>query len=391
MNFIYFSPHFPTYNWKFCHHLRQNGVNVLGIGDAPYDYLQPELRNSLTEYYKVDDLSNYDACYRACGYFAHRYGRIDRLESHNEHWLVSDARLRTDFNIWGTKYPNVLDHKQKSVMKRYFEKAGVEVPRWCLPGDAEVATAFAKKVGYPVVVKPDSGVGASDTHIFYDEISLASFFRNRPFGISYIMEEFVDAPVVTFDGITDVTGKIVYTASHSYDGSVMDIVNSDYHLSYRFCPKIDPEVEAAGRRVVEAYGLKEAFFHFEFFLKFEPNGKKRVVALEVNLRPPGGLITEVIGYATEGSVYKAWADTVAQGKMTENLPPKFHVAYVSRKNRLNYRNSQEDVIRELGENLVFHYEIEAIFAQAMGNHAYIVRSANEEDLNGMIAYIHDHY
>ena len=48
MNFIYFSPNFPDYGWKFCHHLKQNGVNVLGIGDAPYDELLPELKEALT-------------------------------------------------------------------------------------------------------------------------------------------------------------------------------------------------------------------------------------------------------------------------------------------------------------------------------------------------------
>ena len=30
-NFIYLSPNFPENHWNFCHHLKQNGLNVLGI------------------------------------------------------------------------------------------------------------------------------------------------------------------------------------------------------------------------------------------------------------------------------------------------------------------------------------------------------------------------
>ena len=59
-NFIFISPNFPENYWHFCRELKNNGLNVLGIGDAPYDYLCPELKDSLNEYYKVGSLENYD-------------------------------------------------------------------------------------------------------------------------------------------------------------------------------------------------------------------------------------------------------------------------------------------------------------------------------------------
>ena len=52
-NFIFISPNFPTNYWQFCRELKNNGMNVLGIGDQPYDELKPELKDSLNEYYKV--------------------------------------------------------------------------------------------------------------------------------------------------------------------------------------------------------------------------------------------------------------------------------------------------------------------------------------------------
>ena len=74
MNFIFISPHFPHTYWQFCDRLRQNGVNVLGIGDAPYDGLEPPLKAALTEYYRVDSLEDYDQVYRAVAFFAFKYG-----------------------------------------------------------------------------------------------------------------------------------------------------------------------------------------------------------------------------------------------------------------------------------------------------------------------------
>ena len=59
MNFVFLSPNFPdSYRW-FCIRLRENGVNVLGVGDAPYDALHPDLKAALTEYYAVGSLEDY--------------------------------------------------------------------------------------------------------------------------------------------------------------------------------------------------------------------------------------------------------------------------------------------------------------------------------------------
>src|SRR5690242_16254687 len=99
MNVVFVSPNFPPTYYHFCTCLRQAGASVLAIGDAPYDQLRPELRESLTEYYRVSSMGDYDAMLRACGFFTHKYGKIDRIESHTEFWLGGDAQLREDFNV----------------------------------------------------------------------------------------------------------------------------------------------------------------------------------------------------------------------------------------------------------------------------------------------------
>ena len=123
MNFIFISPNFPHTYWNFCDRLKKNGVNVLGIGDAPYDDLEDGLKGALTEYYKVDSLENYDQVFRAVAFFSFKYGKIDWIESLNEYWLEQDARLRTDFNVTtGIRSDRISFIKEKSLMKKLYRR-----------------------------------------------------------------------------------------------------------------------------------------------------------------------------------------------------------------------------------------------------------------------------
>ena len=103
MNVVFISPNFPPTYYNFCTSLHQAGVTVLGIGDASYNELRPELREALTDYYQVPTMTHYEILLRACGFFTHKYGKIDRIESHTEFWLGVDAQLREDFNVFGQK------------------------------------------------------------------------------------------------------------------------------------------------------------------------------------------------------------------------------------------------------------------------------------------------
>ena len=140
MNFVFVSPNFPDAYRHFCVRLRENGVNVLGVGDAPYDALHPELKQALTEYYAVSTLEDYDQVLRALGYFTFRYGKIDWVESNNEYWLSQDARLRDDFNIkTGMSTAEVANVRRKSAMKKFYQTAGVPAGK----GRAESGAAEA--------------------------------------------------------------------------------------------------------------------------------------------------------------------------------------------------------------------------------------------------------
>ena len=382
-NFIFISPNFPTNYWKFCRHLHNNGFNVLGIGDCPYDNLSYDLKTSLTEYYKVNSLENYDEVYRAVAFFAFKYGKIDFIESNNEYWLAQDAKLRTDFNVkTGFQSKDVKKIRHKSEMKKYYKKAGVKVARYYLIGTLSGCKKFIEEVGYPVIVKPDSGVGASDTHKIKNENELKAFFATNP--KNYIMEEFIDAEVNSYEAIIDSHGNPVFETGNVTPNSVMDIVNNNDNCIYYMVGEPYPDVRELGRKTVKAFGVKSRFVHFEFFrlLKDQHIGKKgEVVALEVNMRPCGAFSPDMMNYANSTDVYKIWADMIAFDKTELALGERWYCAFAGRRDGKNFVFSEQDIKDKYAENLKRIDRIPDSLSSDMGNTMYLANFKTEEEMN----------
>lgn len=390
MNFIFLSPHFPAHYVNFADRLKKMGVNVLGIADASYDSLSPELKDSLTEYYRVDNMENYDELVRAVGYFIHKYGRIDALNSLNEYWLETDAKLRTDFNIPGTKYPQVLDSKNKSKMKAHYEKAGIPVARYHLVTTLEEGKKFAEKVGYPLFVKPDNGVGAYASYPIANENDLVAFYNDHP-DVPYIMEEYIEGDLLTFDGITDYENNIIFNTNHVFPVPVADVVNKDIDLFYLSNKEYDEKLEEAGRKTVAAYDMPAHFFHFEFFRLTKDKkgvGKKGdIVGLEVNMRPPGGIMPELMDYEHDIDVYQVWADMMVHDKLYVDIERKYVGIYVSRRDHHNYQHTHEEIMEKYGEYVMQYNKVDDIFSAVMGNHVYLMRAENKAQAEEMIDFV----
>lgn len=370
MNLVYLSPHFPPNYHRFCVELRRAGASVLGLADEPYDRLRPELREALTEYYRLGDLHDYDQALRACGHFTHRHGRIDRVESHSEHWLALEARLRTDFNVAGPKLAEIADIQRKSSMKERFRRAGVRVARGGIARTPEEAGRLALELGFPLIAKPDVGVGAAGTWRLDDLPALADFFARKP-PVDHVIEEFIPGRLFSFDGLTDRDGRIAFCASHFFSRGIMEAVNQDEDLFYHSLRDIPTDAEEAGRKAVAAFGLRERFFHFEFFRTFRDGG---VVALELNARPPGGLTTDMFNYACDMDVYRGWAGLVVHGEFKEPAARKYHVACIGRKRRKQYAHSHEEVLAAFGRMIPHHEPIDPVFRAAIGDYCYLARS-----------------
>ena len=376
MNYICFSPYFPPNYFRFSVSLKNYAVTVLGIGDAPYDHLHPELKAALTEYYRVDDLHNYDQLLSAMGYFTHKFGKIDGIDSHNEYWLETEARLRKDFNIEGLKPEEMSRIRKKSEMKKVFQKAGLNVARGILSETFEKACNFAKKVSYPLIAKPDSGVGAANTYKIEDENGLKDFFLTKP-AVDYLIEEFIQGDIFSFDGLADKSGKLIFYTALKNEKGVMEVVHEDSHVYYYSLKDIPADLEEAGKKILAAFGVKGRFFHFEFFREHKTG---RLVALEVNIRPPGGFTTDMFNFASDINVYDVWAAMIMNHRLTTDFTRKYHVCFVSRKWKYEYQYSHEELLEKYPDIIVFHDRLDDILSRAMGNYCYLLRSP---DLNAI--------
>lgn len=385
-NFIFISPNFPTNYWKFCYELKKNGMRVLGIGDCPYPELSQQLRESLDEYYKVSNLENYDEVFRAVAFFTYKYGKIDWLESNNEYWLERDAALRTEFHITtGFHNGDMARIKLKSAMKSYYEKAGIKTARYHLVDSFEDAAQFAHEVGYPVIVKPDNGVGANNTYKLQNDDELR-FFIDTKDNASYIMEEFVNGHVRTYDAIINSKGEPIFESGNVTPHSIMDIVNANDNSIYYIVKELSPQLKMLGRRTVEAFRVKSRFIHLEFFVLNEDQpglGKKGdVLGLEVNMRPAGGFTTDLYDYAYETDVYKIWADMVCFDRST--MPddrPRHFCAFCGRRDGKHFVLDHEAVLAKYKGAIKQHGRIPDALAGAMANQMYIAVFDTEDELN----------
>ena len=389
-NFIFISPNFPVIYWKFCAELKNNGLRVLGIGDCPFDELKQELRDSLHEYYKVGDLENYDEVFRAVAFFTYKYGKIDWLESNNEYWLERDAKLRTEFHITTGFMNGDIDRmKYKSAMKAYYAKAGIPTARYHVVNDYESARAFANHVGYPVIVKPDNGVGASSTYRLASDEELQYFFATKDENV-YIMEEMVKGYVRTYDAIIGPGGEPILETGNVTPNSLMDVVNTADNSIYYIVKELPEHMLDIGRRTVKAFGVENRFVHLEYFVLTEDQpglGREGdVIGLEVNMRPAGGYTPDMYNFAYELDVYKIWADMIAFGKNSVPVDrPRHYCAFVGRRDGKNFVMDHNAVMAKYGSNMKMQGRIPDALSGAMANEMYVANFDTEEQLQQYFA------
>ena len=391
MNFVFVSPHFPHTYWQFCDRLSRNGINVLGIGDAPYDSLETQLKTVLTEYYRVNSLEDYDQVYRAVAFFAFKYGKIDWVESMNEYWLEQDARLRTDFNITtGIQADRISFIKEKSQMKRLYLEAGIPTARQHVVSTREAGKAFISKVGYPLIVKPDVGVGATHTWKLEKEEDFEAFYDNLP-AVPYVMEEFIQGEICSYDAILDSRCDPLFESMTVWP-PVMDIVNKDLDLMYYTCPEVPEALRKLGRKTVKAFGVDRRFVHLEFFrLTKARKGLGKIgdfVALEVNMRPAGGYTPDMMDFAHSTDVYQIYADMVAfDARRVPESREHAYCVYASRKDGHVYARTHEEIMAKYGSRMMMQEEMPQMNWPQMGRYMYTARLETFEEVQEFITFV----
>ena len=384
MNFIFISPNFPEIYSHFIKALHDRGVTVLGIGDTPYDRLNQECKENLTEYCFCSNIGNIQWMKNTVDYLKNKYGPISYLESNNEFWLENDAKLREHADVLNGLRPSDMEAiKYKSKMKANFIKAGCKVARYIVVDTIENSKKFIEEVGYPVFAKPDNGVGAEATYKINNHDELVHFHNTKPNTV-YIMEEFISGYISSFDGICDDDSNVIVSFNEIFPTPVAEIVETHVDFFYYAKVNMEKDFEEMGKRVVKTFGIKKRCFHIEFFVLTEDKeglGKKGdVIALETNMRSPGGNTPDLLCMALGASYYEIYADVIVNNSTSINIDiPHYVSAAVSRRNEHKYKYSDEEILKEFVDKIKFHGKYPKEIARAMGDRYFYAKLDSVEE------------
>ena len=383
MNYLLVSPNFPISQEFFAKELKEKGINVLGVGSESYDALSQTLKDNLVEYFRVNDLEDYEEVFRAVAFLTYKHGKIDRIESNNEYWLELDARLREDFNVYGVKPKQLEFTKYKSKMKTMFKEAGARVAKGYAANNKEELNGIPKKLELPLIAKPDNGVGSANTYKLLTQRDVEEFINEWNEKVSYFFEEFVENGVLcTYDGLINQHGVIVFETSFIYTQPTLDLVNNGLDYANIIEPNIDPKLKELGQRIVYKFGMRERFFHIELFRL--PDGE--YIALEYNNRIAGGTCIDLYNYSYNISLYEIYADVVLDNRVPEISTNKYTIA-LSRRNKYNYMYSLDEIRTKYLHKLRMIFYVPEVFSTAMGDIIIIISVDNKNQINEVMDYV----
>ena len=162
----------------------------------------------------------------------------------------------------------------------------------------------------------------------------------------------------------------------------METVNEERDISYYSLRELPADLEDLGLRTLREFGVSERFFHLEFFRTEDG----QLVALEVNMRPPGGLTMDMFNWAIDGDLYQAWANIMVGKPSGGPWQRKYHVGYAGRRHGHSYRHGHDDIRHTFGRLLSHHEHINSVFRTAIGDEGYVFRSPDLAELQAALQY-----
>jgi carbamoylphosphate synthase large subunit len=288
MHIVFVEPAFPANQREFVRGLHAVGAKVTGIGERPIEALPSDLKNQMVHYERVRSVVDEEELTRVVRWVSERL-HVDRLEATVEAHVLGAARVRETLGIPGTSVETAWACRDKPTMKEVLRKAGVPCAQSIGAESADDARDFAKSVGFPLILKPRGGAGASGTYKVSNEEELENAIKASGLadGRSTAVEEFVEGHEAFYDTLT-VDGRIVHDFVTHYFPNVLEAMRTRW-ISPQFIVtnRIETapdyvEVRDLGRRVIEALKLRTSPTHMEWFF-----GPKGLSFSEIGCLPPG--------------------------------------------------------------------------------------------------------
>ena len=249
------------------------------------------------------------------------------MEAH----VLSAAEARERLGISGTSHRTAFLCRDKPAMKEVLRQGGIPCAASMGGGDPEGVFAFARRTGYPLVVKPRSAAGASGTERVDSDDALRGALEraNVGRGGQVAVEEFIEGHEAFFDTIT-IGGSVAHEFITHYFPNVLEAMRARW-ISPQFittnriesAPAYQPVLEM-GRSVNRLLGIDTSATHMEWF--FGPKGLK---FSEIGCRPPGVRAWDLYAAANDIDIYQEWAMAVLYGRTVRKASRRFSAGIIA--------------------------------------------------------------
>lgn len=320
MHVIFVAPHFPANQRQFVRALKEAGARVTGVGEAHASHLDGQLKGWLDDWEQVHSVCDEQALYDAVRRIQ-RKGWVDRLEAMVEAHILPTARVREACTIPGMTVEQALICRDKPLMKEVLRRQGIPCAQSIGSADPREILRFGAQVGYPLILKPRTGAGASGTYKVSSEAELCALMPSLGIGrgADVAVEEFMSGHEGFYDTLT-VGGHVVYDFASHYYPNVLEAMRTRW-ISPQICitNRIDgapgyQELRGLGQKVVRALGLSTCATHMEWFA-----GPKGLKFSEIGARPPGVNTWDLYCAGNDIDLYKEWAMALVHGRTQSRL------------------------------------------------------------------------
>ena len=288
---------------------RLEGVRLGLVTSEPLEALPPQLRQSLSAHWRVDDAMDPRQIAEAVRGLSSQIGRVERLMGILEQLQVPLAQVRESLGITGMDATEAHSFRDKSTMKDVLRAAGIPVARHRLVGSPDDAMGFASEVGFPIVVKPPAGAGARSTYRLDDAEHLRRWLEAEPPSPGHValLEEFLSGEEFTFDSVT-IGGRVIWHSIASYLPPPLEVLRNPWMQWVVVLPReiggpeFDP-IRQVGPAALRALGMHMGLSHMEWFRRSDGS----IAVSEVGARPPGAQLSLMLGYAHDVDMHAEWA------------------------------------------------------------------------------------
>ena len=356
MNVIFIEPSFPYNQREFVRGLKAAGATVIGIGERPATHLSDEMKHWLSDYVQVRSVVHEPSLLEAVR-SVQRSVWVDRLEATVEAHIMSAATVREAAGIPGTSAHTAYLCRDKPAMKEALRAAGIPCAQSARAATPQDARDFAAAVGYPLIVKPPAGAGASGTYRVGDDGELESVIAESGLadGQAVAVEEFIEGHEGFIDTVT-IDGSVGHEFITHYYPNVLEAMRKRWISPQMVATnRIDApgyeEVRALARKVISVLDIRTSATHMEWF--FGPKGLK---FSEIGCRPPGVGQWDVYNAANEFDLYHEWASAIVHGR-TQSAPSRRYSAGMialrpERDGRISGYSGVDEIGERFGEHIV---------------------------------------